>query len=105
MTEAWLLLDEAAIRDVAGRPSGRVALDLPEPGDVERLDDPKGKLQEALLTAGETTGRRRKQFERDFGRHRALLLERLDPTGPVRHLAAWQRLHREVHDAMAQLRD
>lgn len=88
MTEAWLLLDEAAIRMVAGRPNGRSSLDLPTLGEVERLADPKALLRECLLTASETTGRRRDDFTRDFGRHRSLLIQRLDRTGPIRNLDA-----------------
>ncbi|MFN0089482.1 MAG: hypothetical protein ACKVWR_04305 [Acidimicrobiales bacterium] len=101
MTEAWLLLDEQAIRRVAGKPSGRVPLDLPAARDVERIADPKQILRAALLAASGAAGRRREQFVRDFGRHRALLLERLDPTGPVSTLAAWRQLCADVAGALA----
>ena len=37
MTEAWLLLDERAIRDVAGKPSGRTDLGLPKVHESEGL--------------------------------------------------------------------
>lgn len=103
MTEAWLLLDEAAIRRVAAKPNGTAPLDLPTWQEAERLADPKRCLQEVLLAASETTGRRRKQFERDFGRHRALLLERLDPGGIVATLTAWKRLEADVAEAVAVL--
>lgn len=102
MTEAWLLLDEGAIRTVAGRPSGRGALGLPSRRDVERIANPKAALAETLLQASELSGRRRSQFSRDFARHRALLLERLDASGPVRELAAWRQL---VEDTELALRD
>lgn len=42
MTEAWLLLDEATIRLVAGNPMGRMNLALPKRHEVEALADPKG---------------------------------------------------------------
>lgn len=103
MTEAWLLLDEAAIRRVAGRPNGTIPLELPTMSEAERLADPKRRLKTVLLTASETSGRRRKQFERDFGRHRALLLEQLSTEGPVAGLAAWQRLRSDIGEAIARL--
>lgn len=58
MTEAWLLLDEAAIRRVAGRPSGRRPLNLPRPVDIERVPDPKHLLADCLAEASELSGRR-----------------------------------------------
>ena len=51
MTEAWLLLDEPAIREVVGRPRGVEPLHLPSFRDVESLPDPKERLREALLVA------------------------------------------------------
>src|SRR5689334_24837830 len=36
MTDAWLLVDEAAIRRIAGRPSGTGPLGLPAVGQVEQ---------------------------------------------------------------------
>lgn len=103
MTEAWLLLDEAEIRRVAGRPSGTTSLEVPRPKRVESVADPKALLREVLLRAGEPSGRRRrKQFERDFGHQRALLLQRLDIEGPVNELASWQQLRADVAAALAR---
>jgi hypothetical protein len=92
MTEAWLPLDEAAIRRVAGNPNGRVGLKLPKPHEVESVADPKHVLRQCLLTAADCTGRRRDQVGRRFDEHRRNLLQRLDPQGPVTKLASWQRL-------------
>lgn len=100
MTEAWLLLDESAIRRVAGKPLGRVALDLPTAREVERRAHPKELLADVLLRASETAGRRRQQFARDFDRHRALLLERLDSTRPGRS----RRCRRGDDSVMTRLR-
>lgn len=55
MLEAWLLLDEATIRQVAENPRGRVRLDLPKPGNVERIADQGGV--EARAGAGQRVGR------------------------------------------------
>ena len=104
MTEAWLLLDETAIRRVAGRPSGTADLGLPHLHEIEVIADPKKMLGDALLTASGASGRRRRKLERDFGAHRRQLLEDLDPTGPVSSLPAWQALARRVEQMATALR-
>lgn len=101
--EAWLLLDEAQIRAVVGRPSGRVPLALPAPRAVESLASPKERLREGLLAAAEVTGRRREKERAKFAMRRATLLERLDISGPVRGLSAWQRLESDLDRALASL--
>jgi hypothetical protein len=103
MTEAWLLLDEQAIREVAGRPTATESLDLPAAALVEALPDPKMRLQEALAAASGHSGRRLREFERDFPAHRRQLLDRLDRSGPVCRLPAWQALEVATEKAMARL--
>lgn len=104
MTEAWLLLDEEAIRQVAGSPSGKGDLSLPQRSAVERVADPKQVLKEALVAASGLHGRRLKIFRAQFPVHRALLLERLDPNGDVRELTAWSRLVADTNQALTTLR-
>lgn len=103
MTEAWLLLDEQAIRQVAGNPKGRVALDLPSRRQVESHPDPKSCLSTALVAASESTGRRRRSIEKRFGEHRRQLLERLDIDGPVTTLSGWKTLLDDVATMAATL--
>lgn len=103
MTEAWLLLDEQAIREVAGRPTGTESLDLPAAALVEAHPDPKMLLQEALATASGHSCRRLRKFQRDFPAHRRQLLDRLDRAGPVCRLSAWQALEVATEEAMARL--
>ncbi|WP_208293922.1 hypothetical protein [Ilumatobacter fluminis] len=103
MTEAWLLLDEAAIRRAAGKPNGRRPLNLPTAAEAERIADPKAVLRDVLVDASENSGRRRAAVVRDFGRLRALLIERLDVDGPVSTLSSWQRLLADTDAAVAQL--
>lgn len=106
MTEAWLLLDEAEIRRVAGKPGSTNALGLPPVAAVEGVADPKQLLREALLQAGAPVGRRRrKQFGRDFGQQRALLLQRLDPRGPITALTAWQQLKTDIAAVLQSVLD
>lgn len=97
MMEAWLLADEAAIRRVAGRPRGTEPLDLPAPGKLEEVADPKQMLKDALLQAGAPRGaRRRKRFAADFGGFRKQLVENLPVGGPLEQVAAWVRFRKEV---------
>lgn len=102
MTEAWLLLDEQAIRHVAGNPNGRVKLDLPTLQEVERIADPKTQLRDCLLAASDAAGRRRKMLANRFPQHRRQLLERLDSNGPVSSLKAWQRLVDAIEQVTAK---
>lgn len=97
MTEAWLLLDEEAIRRTAGNPRGTMSLSLPAAHEVERRADPKAILREALVTASGSTGRRRSSVARRFNDHRRSLLERLDLTGPVKNLSGFEALVGEVN--------
>lgn len=103
MTEAWLLLDEHAIRTVAGRPSSSEPLGLPTADQAEVVADPKALLQSVLEAASGQTGRRLRQFRRDFSYHRRQLLERLDRDGVVRQLSAWQALEAATENAMRAL--
>ena len=101
-TEAWLLLDEQAIRDVVAS-KGKQPLRLPKPNAIEGTRKPKEILQKALLAASETSGRRLKKEKNSFNHHRRVLLQRLDPFGAVRDLPSWQRLERDIKRALEQL--
>ena len=101
-TEAWLLLDEQAIRDVVAS-KGKQPLRLPKPNAIEGTRKPKEILQKALLAASETSGRRLKKEKNSFNHHRRVLLQRLDPFGAVRDLPSWQCLERAIKRALEQL--
>lgn len=100
MTEAWLLLDEAAIRMVAGNPRGRTHLDLPKCHEVESHADPKKLLSECLLKAADVTGRRRERVAKRFSQNRRQLLERLDRHGAVTELESWKSLVSDIDDVV-----
>jgi hypothetical protein len=104
-TEAWLLIDEQAIRTAAYRPTGRRVLNLPKPPSIERTARPKEVLKEALIQASELTGRRLEKFKRDFPRQRRLLLQQLPPGGPLEMLSSWRRLRDDVIAAITAIRD
>lgn len=99
-TEAWLLLDEVAIRRAVGRPRGTVRLGLPRPNAVERLARPKEKLQKVLELASESTGRRLERVRQDFSLHRRALLQDLPVTGALEYVSSWQRLRDDVRTVL-----
>lgn len=104
-TEAWLLLDESAIRLVAGRPRGFAPLNLPLPGSVENVSRPKERLSDALVAASGLSGRRERRFRSQFPFQRKVLLLRLPVGGPLIRVPSWERLRGAVGRAVAGLRD
>ena len=103
MTEAWLLLDEQAIRRVAGNPNGRRDLGLPNTAEVERVADPKSILRDAILDAAAVSGRRRDRLARRFDVNRRLLLESARYGGQLAQLAGWRALQSDVARVAALL--
>lgn len=99
-----MLLDETRIRTVAGKPSGKVPLDIPKASEVERRAKAKDCLAQALLDASEATGRRRETVRPRFGHNRRRLLEQLEVDGPVRRLASWKRLESNVDRVASELK-
>ena len=99
-TEAWLLLDEAAIRRAVGRPRGTAQLGLPTPDAVERMARPKERLKEVLAIASEATGRRLERVRQDFPLHRRALLQDLPTTGPLGQVPSWQQLRSDLRSAL-----
>ncbi|WP_280497562.1 DUF4276 family protein [Nocardia asiatica] len=103
MTEAWLLLDESAIRRVAGNPRGKSNLNLPSIRKIESVPDPKQLLQQCIITASDCTGRRRDQVAKRFNEHRRQLLRSIDCSGPITNLPSWQQLVKDIESAAEEL--
>ena len=93
-TEAWLLLDEGAIRRAAGNPDGREPLRLPRPSKVEQVADPKKELFAALRVATGLSGRRLKSFDFRSARHR--VGDHIANPADLRRLAAFRRVETDV---------
>lgn len=87
MQEAWLLIDEQAIRTAAGNPRGRVPLTLPRPGTLEGIADPKELLHRLLREASELGGRRLRSF--DPGRQAHRVAELIADFTPLRLTTAY----------------
>lgn len=101
MQEAWLLHDEAALRQAADRPSGTEVLNLPPAARWERLPDPKAVLHSALRTANGSTGRRARNFRPGRAAHR--LAELVTDWSALRGLSAFRRLETDTKNALIQL--
>lgn len=101
MQEAWLLHNEAALREAADRPSGKDPLDRPAAARWERLSDPKATLYSALRTASGATGRRAKRFKPARAAHR--LAELIADWSPLRQLPAFARLQADTRTALRSL--
>ena len=93
-SEAWLLLDENALRCAAGNPYSNCALDLPNAREVERLADPKHTLFDQLRIASELTGRRLQKFNRN--RARAQIAEYMDDFSRLRELGAFRAFEEDL---------
>ena len=105
MTESWLLLDEQAIRDIAGWRSGVISLNLPAMNRVEYVADPKDKLWQALSTASGLAGRHLSRFKRDIPALRYQLLEQLPVGGPLEQVPSWTRFRDDLLAALILLEE
>ncbi len=103
MTESWLLLDEAAIRNAVGNPNGRVRLDLPSPTEAERMADPKSALRSAIIIGAEVQGRRRRALTKRLSNMRDQILETLTVGGPLERLESWTRFRDDTVVALSQI--
>ncbi len=93
MQEAWLLFDEAAIREAADNRNGRVPLPLPSLRRVEERPDPKEDLYDLLKIASELSGRRLKSFSES--QHARRVADYIEDYSPLRLLSAFGML--ETH--------
>lgn len=100
MTEAWLLIDEAALRTAAGNPQGRCHLDMPKLRNVESIADPKTLLHKLIEEASELTGRRLKKLDTAGSVMR--LAELIDDFSPLCQLSAFQEMEAEFLQVKAE---
>jgi len=103
MTEAWLLIEEGAIRRAAGNPNGEVSLPLPRLASLETVPDPKKLLRSCLIQASEKTGRRLQQFERDLPDRVQRVAELISDFSPLRQLPAFRDFESEAREALERL--
>lgn len=101
MQEAWLLLDESAIRLAAGNPNGTMELDLPTVTNLEQIVEPKDLLHSLLKQASGLGSRRRQKLNVSERVHR--VSELIEDFSPLRALSAFQELEREIDQVLANI--
>lgn len=101
MQEAWLLFDEAAIRQAAGNPNGREPLTLPQLSKIESLVDPKADLYKLLRDASGLSGHRRQRVPVAHYAYRVADL--IDDFSPLRALSAFQALETAVAQVITEM--
>ena len=94
MQEAWLLINQAAIRRAAGNPNGKNALAMPDVSEIESIQSPKNRLLQLLKDASELRGRRLKKFRPT--KHVHLIAANISDFSPLRQLPAFQRLEADI---------
>ena len=99
MTEAWLLLDEAALRHAAGNPNGRQQLEIPPLNRLEQLPDSKQILHQLLKDASELSGRHLKRFPVEASVWR--ITQFIHDFALLRALEAFQNLEQNVRQVVS----
>lgn len=98
MTEAWLLFNEKAIRTAAGNPNGTASLNIPPLGMHESIPDPKNVLHNALSTATELQGRRKKKFQ--SSRAASQITNLIDDFSQLSQLSAFRKFEDQVQSLL-----
>lgn len=102
MQEAWLLIDELALRQAANNPNGGRALHIPRLADIERLPDPKDTLHSLLGEASGLGSSRKRRISPGSQSHR--LANLIDDFSSLRALSAFQALEIEVERVITEQR-
>ena len=98
MSEAWLLIDESALRHAAGNPNSKVSLDLPSLQRLEQLPDPKQILHDLLRKASGLHGRRLTSFNRRLHGHR--VADWISDFSSLYRLSAFARLAADLEQVV-----
>jgi len=97
MQEAWLMLDEQALREAAGNPRGGAKLDMPQVDRIEDLPDAKDTLFALLRLASGHQGRRLRKLRVRAAAHRlANLISDFDPLRQLPAFRAFEEHTRQV---------
>jgi hypothetical protein len=98
MQEAWLLIEEAAIRHAAGNRHGQEPLSIPKIRELERVADPKKVLHDLLRQASGLHGHRLRKFS---AREVAVLVsELIGDFSPLLQLPAFRELDTDLEETV-----
>ncbi len=103
MTEAWLLIDEPAIRLSADNPNGTNLLPLPTISRLEATPDPKRILHECLLEACELGRRRREQFRSRISERVQRVAFVIQDWRPLENLSAFRAFRASTEEAVGRI--
>ena len=100
MIESWLLFHEDAIRTVVGNPYGRQDLNLPKISEIEKITDPKARLEKMLIDASFPSRRgKRVTIPPNYC---VRIAEEIDDFEPLRNLSAFQKLEKELKNTLSK---
>ncbi|MFI5164662.1 MAG: hypothetical protein ACHQHP_05385, partial [Bacteroidia bacterium] len=99
MTEAWLLINELAIREASGNPNGTIPIQLPAITTLETLSNPKKKLEELIRNASELKGRNLKKFNVSQAKH--LVSENINDFSALKKLTAFQSFEKNLQTVLS----
>ena len=100
MIESWLLFHEDAIRTVVGNPNGRQDLNLPKISEIEKITDPKARLEKMLIDASFPSRRgKRVTIPPNYC---VRIAEEIDDFEPLRNLSAFQKLEIELKNTLSK---
>jgi hypothetical protein len=102
MQEAWLLIDEGALRLAADNPRGRRALNMPSLERLEELPDPKDTLYGLLVEASGLRPGRLHSFHPAERVHRMANL--ITDFSPLRRLPAFRALEEDLKAVLDECR-
>ncbi len=94
MTEAWLLIDEPAIKTASGNPNSDENLDMPDLKKLESEKNPKKTLHDLIKMASKLKGRNLDKLNIHQAVHR--VAENINDFSPLKNLSAFQELENEV---------
>lgn len=94
MSEAWLLIEEKAIRYAANNPNGKMQLNLPDINQLEKLPDPKSRIIQLLEEATGLNKRRIRSFKPRAAIHR--LSENIEDYSVLRKLESFNYLEQQI---------
>ncbi|MBI1916369.1 MAG: hypothetical protein HYS12_16800 [Planctomycetes bacterium] len=103
MTEAWLLIDAAAICRAADNPNSRARIALLALRRLEQESDPKALLHTFLIEASEKRGRRRDQFRRELPWRCARVAELITDFSPLQQLQAFAEFAEQTRQILQSL--
>jgi hypothetical protein len=98
MTEAWLLIDEMAIKKAAGNPTFKERLNLPKRRALENIPNPKSTLTDLIKKASNLHGRRLKKL--NLGHCIQLIPRYIEDFTPLSGLPSYKFLLGQINDKL-----